>query len=93
MQSHFQGVSGKILDVIGECLLEVNVTPTEQTRHMAVVVPDHLLESGMLFGADLLGKYEVGWSAAKGTFTWNKFCYKTGQWPMPKILRLAGSIR
>ena len=74
----FKGVSGKVLDVIGECLLEVNVTPTEKTKHIAVVVPDHLLDTGMLFGADLLGKYEVGWSAAKSTFTWNQFCYKTG---------------
>ena len=89
----YKGVSGKTIDVIGECLIHVGVTPTIQTPHMAVVVPDHLIDTDFLFGVDLLGKYDVGWSAAKGTFTWNGFTYKTGQWPTPRILKVAGSIR
>ena len=89
----FKGVSGKVIDVIGECLVKINVTPNIQTSHIAVVVPDHLLDTDFLFGADLLGKYDVAWSAARRTFTWAGYSYKTGQWPTPKILRLAGSIR
>ena len=89
----YKGVSGKTIDVLGECLVQVNVTPTLRTPHMAVVVPDHLLDMDFLYGADLLGKYDLGWSAAKGTFTWNGFTYKTGHWPMPRVLKVAGSIR
>ena len=89
----YKGVSGKSLDVIGEVLIEVNVTPKIITSHIAVVVPDHLLETNLLMGADLLGKYDVGWSAARGIFTWAGFQYRTGSFPMPRILRLAGSIR
>ena len=89
----FKGVSGKTIDVIGECLVQVSVTPSIQTPHVAVVVPDHLLDTDFLFGADLLGKFDVGWSAASQTFTWANFKYHTGQWPMPRVLRVAGSIR
>ena len=89
----FKGVSGKAIDVIGECLVAVNITPSTQTFHIAVVVPDHLLDTDFLFGADLLGKYDMGWSAARQTFTWAGHIYKTGQWPTPKVLRVAGSIR
>ena len=89
----FKGVSGKAIDVIGECLVTVNVTPSIQTHHIAVVVPDHLLDTDFLFGADLLGKFDMGWSAARQTFTWADYKYKTGQCPTPMVLRLAGSIR
>ena len=82
----FKGVSGKAIDVIGECLLQVNVTPKEQTTHIVVVVPDHLLDTDFLFGADLIGKFDIGWSAARQTFTWAGHVYKTGKWPMPRIL-------
>ena len=89
----FKGVSGKSIDVIGECLMQVQVSPSIQTLHVMVVVPDHLLDTDFLFGADLLGKYDVGWSATRQTFTWAGHLYKTMQGPMPKVLRLAGSIR
>ena len=89
----YRGVSGKVIDVIGECLVQVNVTPTIRTPHIAVVVPDHLIDTDFLYGVDLLGKYDLGWSAAKGTFTWDGFTYKTGHWPMPRVLKVAGSIR
>ena len=89
----FKGVSGKTIDVIGECLMQVNVSPGIQTLHVIVVVPDHLLDTDFLFGADLLGKYDVGWSATRQTFTWAGCVYRTIQGPVPRILRLAGSIR
>ena len=60
----YRGVSGKVIDVIGECLVQVNVTPTIRTPHIAVVVPDHLIDTDFLYGVDLLGKYDLGWSAA-----------------------------
>ncbi len=37
----FKGVSDKAIDVIGECLVAVIITPSTQTFHIAVVVPDH----------------------------------------------------
>ena len=89
----FKGVSGKTIDVIGECLLQVGVTASIQTPHIVVVVPDHLLDTDFLYGADLLGKYDVGWSATKQTFTWAGYTYKTMQHPTPRILLIAGSIR
>ena len=89
----FRGVSGKSIDVIGECLVKVRVSPSIQTFHIAVVVPDHLLDTDFLMGVDLIGKFDIEWSARKQTFTWAGHVYKTGQWPIPKILKLAGSIR
>ena len=89
----FKGVSGKTIDVIGECLLQVQVSPSIQTSHIMVVVPDHLLDTDFLFGADMLGKYDVGWSATRQTFTWAGYMYKTMQGPIPRVLRVAGSIR
>ena len=89
----FKGVSGASIDVIGECLVIVRVAPSIQTPHIAVVVPDHLLDTDMLLGADLLGKYDMAWSAGRQTFTWAGHSYKTGQWPRPQVLRVAGSIR
>ena len=89
----FKGVSGKTIDVIGECLLQVQVSPSIQTSHIMVVVPDHLLDTDFLFGADMLGKYDVGWSATRQTFTWAGYMYKTMQGPVPRVLRVAGSIR
>ena len=72
----FKGVSGRTIEVIGESLMQVWVTPSIKTLHVAVVVPDHLLDTDFLFGADLLGKYDVGWSAARSTFTWAGHQYK-----------------
>ena len=89
----FKGVSGRTINVIGECLVQVSVTPSIKTLHLAVVVPDHLLDTDFLFGADLLGKYDVGWSAARSTFTWAGYVYKTCQWLQPQVLRVAGHIR
>ena len=44
----YKGVSGKVLDVLGECLVQVGVTPTLRTPHIAVVIPDHLLDTDFL---------------------------------------------
>ena len=89
----FRGVTGKAIDVIGEVLVKINVTPKIQTNHVMIVVPDHLMETDCLFGADLLGKYDMLWSAKRKTLVWGGYSYNTGRWPVPKVLRLAGSIR
>ena len=86
-------MSGRTIDIIGECLVQVAVTPSIKTMHIAVVVPDHLLDTDFLFGADLLGRYDVGWSAARSTFTWAGYKYKTCQWLRPQVLRVAGHVR
>lgn len=80
------GVTQNVVKVLGAVYLQVNVGPRVVT-HLFYIVPDVLLDTDILMGADLLGIASITWDHPNNIVIWNDCTYKV------RLLKLRPSAR
>ena len=89
------GVTQAVLPVNGTVYLNAQVG-TQVVRHLFTVVPDELLDTDVLLGADLLGTAPLSWDQAKGKITWGDCTYPVRllkQRPSTKRVRMISRVQ
>ncbi|XP_076061233.1 uncharacterized protein LOC143037014 [Oratosquilla oratoria] len=69
------GVTDTVVPVLGSVYLGVSIGHRVVT-HLFYVVPDPLLDTEVLLGADLLGSARLTWDHKKGILVWDSITYK-----------------
>ena len=69
------GVTQAIVPVLGSVYLNVYIG-TRVVTHLFFVVPDHLLDTEVLLGADLLGIAPVTWDSQRDLVIWDNVTYR-----------------
>ncbi|XP_076037035.1 uncharacterized protein LOC143022621 [Oratosquilla oratoria] len=69
------GVTDAVVPVLGSVYLGVSIGHRVVT-HLFYVVPDPLLDTEVLLGADLLGSARLTWDHKKGILVWDSITYK-----------------
>ena len=68
------GVTQNPLPVLGSVYMNVFIGARVHV-HLFYVVPDKLLDTDVLLGADLLGVAPLTWDCAQNLVTWDKYTY------------------
>ena len=70
-----RSVTGSALKILGTTKLEILVSTGKEVKQVAVVVPEHYLDTDLLLGVDLLGRFPMTWDRHGNTFHWGDFTY------------------
>ena len=69
------GITGTSLTILGTATLTVAVGISETIQHLAAVVPDEYLQTDILLGVDLLGRFPMHWDHSGQTLRWADITY------------------